>query len=232
MTNTDVHFIWLGGSLPAAHARELERFRSLNPNLRIRLWSDIPEAMPGELKQLVYHAAPMLCQKADIIRVWLLHEFGGMYFDTDIAWVSSVEPLRARDRFWAARSHQHVSNFALGTPAGDPLLAEYLRLIRERAATGAYGDRACYRQCLGMALLNSFDHSFSAPASVTPYTPRVDAGGPHRLIPHAVEANDLLMEPGGVLRDGNTVEGKTLRFSGQNGFEHRFVAARSYALTG
>src|SRR5690606_21761703 len=91
---------------------------------------------------------------------------------------------------------------------------------------------AAYRQCLGMALLNSFDHSFSAPASVTPYTPRVDAGGPHRLIPHAVEANDLLMEPGVVLRDGNTVEGKTLRFSGQNGFEHLFVDARSYALTG
>lgn len=158
MTSTDVHFIWLGGPLPGPHRRELERFRSLNPNLSVRLWDHVPDAMPADLKQVVQDAAPMLCQKADIIRVWLLHAYGGMYFDTDIAWLSSVEPLRQRERFWAARSHQHVSNFALGARPGDPLVTKYLQMIQERAAAGVHHDRACYGpRCIGELVNDGLD---------------------------------------------------------------------------
>lgn len=153
MNNNLVHFVWLGGDLPDAHAAELKRFISLNPNLHVRLWDAVPDGMPRDLADVVHHAAPMLCQKADVIRVWLLAEYGGMYFDTDIAWMASVEPLRKRSGLWATRTHQDISNFAMGLSSGyglsgagggRSLLEAYRQLILEKADRRAYHDRACY----------------------------------------------------------------------------------------
>lgn len=144
LNNDNAHFVWLGGDLPPEHAAELARFMVLNPNLRVRLWNDIPETMPSDLKDVFYNAAPLFCQKSDIIRVWVLLEYGGMYFDTDIAWISSIEHLRNKPGLWATGTHMDVSGFAMGARPANPLLTAYRQLIVEKAKLGAYRHRQCY----------------------------------------------------------------------------------------
>lgn len=142
--NDNVHFVWLGGDLPAEHAAEMDRFKALNPNLRIRLWQDVPESMPDDLREVFENAAPLFCQKSDIIRVWVLLELGGMYFDTDVAWINSIEHLRNKLGLWATGTHMDVSGFAMGALPANPLLETYRRRIVEKARQRAYVHRQCY----------------------------------------------------------------------------------------
>ncbi|MEM6258481.1 MAG: glycosyltransferase [Planctomycetota bacterium] len=144
INNDNAHFIWLGNDLPAEHAAELARFMVLNPNLRVRLWSKPPENMPADLRDVFDNAAPLVCQQSDIIRVWVLLQYGGMYFDTDIAWLGSVEHLRRKTSLWACGTHMDVSGFAMGASPASPLLAAYRQLIVEKAKHGAYRERQCY----------------------------------------------------------------------------------------
>lgn len=144
LNNNNVHFVWLGGDLPPEHAAEMARFQVLNPNLRIRLWKDVPETMPADLRDVFENASPLFCQKSDIIRVWVLLEYGGMYFDTDIAWLSSIEHMRNKLGLWATGTHMDVSGFAMGALPGHPLLETYRQLIVKKAEQRAYVHRQCY----------------------------------------------------------------------------------------
>lgn len=143
------HFIWLGDDpLPETYARCLWEFKELNPDLPTVLWECVPEEVPQSIKDMVDQCEyPQ--QKSDILRVWLLIQYGGIYFDVDIVW---ARPLPAsmfqRGAFCGSNHRTPYENTQLGSVPGCPEMRAYLEAIQD------YQD-VKHQACYGPQLLRS-----------------------------------------------------------------------------
>lgn len=58
-----------------------------------RLWRDADVAALDMINRDAFDAAKTMAQKADILRLEILYQYGGIYLDTDVEPVKSVAPL-------------------------------------------------------------------------------------------------------------------------------------------
>lgn len=148
------HFLWLGGPVPKMVRDNIDRFRQLHPDWDVRLWLGVPPGMPDDLMQALY-STHELCMRADIIRLWLLHENGGVYLDGDIFALRSFDELRGHESFAAFRLHGTLNNAVLGSTAHS---AGITRLIEEVRATFSRCPSATRRTAYGPDLLSRVHH--------------------------------------------------------------------------
>jgi mannosyltransferase OCH1-like enzyme len=71
-------------------------------------------------------------QLAGLIRLEALEALGGIYLDSDVAVVRSLEELRHLDAFAAWEDHSIVPDAVLGATAGHPAIEACLELALER----------------------------------------------------------------------------------------------------
>jgi len=90
------HFIWLGSDLPELTKNYINSFERHNPDYSIHIWNEkntkeILEIHPQLLE--LYNKSKLFCQKADILRLIILYEFGGFYIDADVDCLKSFDTL-------------------------------------------------------------------------------------------------------------------------------------------
>ena len=74
------HWIWFDESLPPWAASNIDSFRSMHPEWKVRVWHELPDQFPLDLLDLFEHL-PWYSSRSDIFRYWLLAEYGGVYLD-------------------------------------------------------------------------------------------------------------------------------------------------------
>ena len=89
-----IHSVWVGGKPLSPLAEQcLASWREHLPEYELRLWNE-------DNSPLEHHYAQAMYQKgkwafvSDYIRFWALHEYGGIYLDTDMEVLRSLESLR------------------------------------------------------------------------------------------------------------------------------------------
>jgi hypothetical protein len=118
-----IHQIWFGPEpLPEQHARYQETWLGHHPGWELRLWTEdnIPRDLrrPEALERL---RRPV--ERSDILRFELVWRFGGIYIDTDMECLRSIEARIAEARFFCSYSGQGRPHPALfGAVAGHPIL--------------------------------------------------------------------------------------------------------------
>lgn len=129
------HFAWIGSAqMPEPYVHSIEEFKALNPNIVVKLWHGFPPGTDAEI-QSAFWDAPLMVQKADVLRLAVLQSEGGLYFDLDFAWVQPVSDLLDSPLWISASRITPRINFAMGGPAGHEYWAEWLRRIVEKSQT-------------------------------------------------------------------------------------------------
>lgn len=83
MISRTFHFIWLGGHLPEWGQGNLDTFRILNPDYEIFLWNDNNlDWLNADMKWLE-RVFPSKAGVSNALRLMVLKEHGGYYFDVD-----------------------------------------------------------------------------------------------------------------------------------------------------
>ena len=115
-----------------------------SPGWAYRLMDDtearefVHDCYEGEVAR-TYDTFPLGVMRADFWRLLVLHQFGGLYCDTDTA---PLEPpnnwILPTDRFLCAaeRDMVHLCNWTFAAESGHPALVAIVQLIVERAAEG------------------------------------------------------------------------------------------------
>lgn len=113
-----IHRYWHGGPPPES-TPNVETLDWTDDTLRadVVAWLD---AAQGKVR-----ASDQLRHRSNMVRVWLLHELGGVWIDYDI---TVHEPIEQWRRPFAA-AHGGLCNCVLGFDAGHPMLAEALEVI-------------------------------------------------------------------------------------------------------
>ena len=122
------HRIWLGDRpMPAEHEAFAATWLERHPGWELRTWTDA--TLPALRNQAAFDAAATPAQKADIARLEILLEHGGVYLDVDFECLRSIEPLLGGlAAFACAEDETAVTNAIMGCAPGHP----FFRALVER----------------------------------------------------------------------------------------------------
>lgn len=95
-----IHYCWFGGKpLPKSARKCIASWRKFLPDYEIKEWNE----SNFDVRMVPYTAEAYAAKKyafvSDFARFWILHREGGVYFDTDVEVIRSMEDILERGAF-------------------------------------------------------------------------------------------------------------------------------------
>ena len=131
------HHIWVGPNpLPDEYRDYRETWRHHHPDWEMHLWTE--DNLPTDLvRKEAYERLRRPAERSDIIRLEMLLRFGGLYVDTDVECLRSIEPLLEGIDFCTSYNRPGMlSNAFIGASPGHPILEQAVRELRPVKAYG------------------------------------------------------------------------------------------------
>lgn len=91
-----IHFIWLGSSLPPKATAAIESWKEHHQGWEIKIWTDAEAKVfswTNNHSKFVFEQAESWAEKADVLRLDILYQFGGVYSDVDVFCLHSFHDL-------------------------------------------------------------------------------------------------------------------------------------------
>jgi mannosyltransferase OCH1-like enzyme len=133
-----IHQIWIGeDAIPAQYKYYQQTWKEKHPDWEYRLWDNeaISKLDLGVYKN-VYNNARTFVEKADILRYFILNEYGGIYADLDVESVENLDFLVNRYDFVTAieaynKIHNKIvlNNGFIGSKPNNEILTKILDFI-------------------------------------------------------------------------------------------------------
>lgn len=101
------------------HEEAIAAARRLHPEWEVRVWED-PVSFDGALLQQWYDRPLTGAGRADLIRLDVVHRFGGIYLDGDLILQRPLDRLASLDHFFCSEDGYVVTNAAFGAARGNP----------------------------------------------------------------------------------------------------------------
>ncbi|MBX3437906.1 MAG: hypothetical protein KF861_10480 [Planctomycetaceae bacterium] len=155
------HWVWFHEELPGWALQNVEAFRELHRGWDIRVWHELPADFPRQLRALV-DRLPWYSSRSDIVRYWLLAEYGGVYLDCDVVTLRSLEPL-LKERFFLApcqptgHTRPHLACGLMGSVPGSRAARRIVEACIQRASQPEPPRRITYGPDLLTALFPADD---------------------------------------------------------------------------
>lgn len=155
-----IHYVWLGNGEKSDTIKKcFESWNRQLPDYQIMLWNESTydlDSAPLFVKEA--YQAKKWAFAADYIRIWALNKFGGIYLDTD------VEVLKSLDVFLCHRFFIETQTFWVNSNNKDRVLRTNLQI----AVIGSEANHPFLRDCLnyyGHASITKGDGSIDTTVS-------------------------------------------------------------------
>lgn len=121
-----IHYCWFGGApIPAEFQRYIDGWRHLCPDYEIRKWDESNYDVEKHPYMKAAYAAKKWAFVSDYARLDIVCEHGGIYLDTDVELVRSLDALRCNEAFMGMElSHRVNSGLGIGAVAHQPMMQE------------------------------------------------------------------------------------------------------------
>lgn len=119
-----IHFIWVG-TKPFPFDKNIKIWKSYHSDWKFNLWTD--SNIPLLYNQDIYNKVPIEAIKADILRIELLYNYGGIYIDVDSWCLKSINPLIDNLTLFSSTTRgksRRVNNGFLGSVINHPAYYE------------------------------------------------------------------------------------------------------------
>lgn len=132
-----VHQIWLGSPLPEEYYAWQKSWLEKHPTWEYKLWTDDDIAGLHLINQKFFDEAKSFGEKANILRYEILHQFGGLYVDTDFECLKLLDLFNHSCDFYAGLEYPQrskmffiVGNALLAARPGHPLIFAMIENIK------------------------------------------------------------------------------------------------------
>lgn len=115
-----IHYCWFGGNpLPDVGTRCIESWKKFFPNYEIKEWNE----KNFNLESCDYVKEAYQAKKwafvSDYARFWILYQYGGIYFDTDVEVIKDMTDIVEAGAFMGCEiSDTNTSTFTIGVNPG------------------------------------------------------------------------------------------------------------------
>lgn len=125
-----IHYCWFGGRpLPPSALRCIASWKKWLPNCEIREWNEQNFDVNAHPYTREAYAAGKFAYVSDFARYKILEEHGGMYFDTDVEVIASLEDLLEKGAFMGmekAFPHTVSPGLVMAVEPKHPIIREML----------------------------------------------------------------------------------------------------------
>lgn len=132
-----IHYCWFGRKpLPELALKCIASWRKFLPDYEIKEWNEDN----FDVNQILYTAQAYKCQKfafvSDYARFKIIHKYGGIYFDTDVEVIKSLDDIIAKGAFFGIEASGNIKKCAPGLgfacPPDEPLCKEMVDFYKKQ----------------------------------------------------------------------------------------------------
>lgn len=125
-----IHYCWLGRNpKPASVLRCIESWKKYCPDYEIIEWNEDNLDISSHLYSRQAYEAKSWAFATDYFRLWVVYTHGGIYLDTDVQVIRSLDPLLENRAFMGFENEDKIaSGLGFGAEAGSPFLWELMKL--------------------------------------------------------------------------------------------------------
>ena len=128
-----IHYCWFGcNPLPESAKRCIASWKKYLPEYEIKEWTEDN----FDIKKIPYIKEAYNAKKyafvSDYARFWILYNYGGLYFDTDVEIIKPINDIVERGAFMGCESDSSTTDFPIAVAPGLGLGCEaYLPFYKE-----------------------------------------------------------------------------------------------------
>lgn len=134
-----IHYCWFGGNpMPNSSQEYIESWKKFMPDYEIKLWDESNFNVHGIPYTSRAYELGKYAFVSDYARFWILYNFGGLYFDTDVEIIRPIDDIIAKGpflgcekKFMPGQSAGKLSvapGLGIGITPRHPLFAELLEI--------------------------------------------------------------------------------------------------------
>ena len=129
-----IHYCWFSDppNYPDDILACLDSWKRFLPDYEIKLWN----AKNFDVSICPYVQEAYNSRKftfaSDYVRLWALYHFGGVYLDSDIEVLKSLDPLLENEAFTGFETNEHIAAWIFGSVKGNPLFQELMDYYHDR----------------------------------------------------------------------------------------------------
>ena len=144
-----LHYIWLGGKeLPGEFKRNLETWKKFNPDYEIIRWDESNYDLNKNDFIKEAYASEKWSKVANYARMDILYQYGGIYMDTDVEVLKSLDCLLNDECFFCLGNQDSVNNgCGLGAVKGHFIIKEIMEEFEGKhfdTQKGGFGMRSAH----------------------------------------------------------------------------------------
>ena len=124
-----IHYCWLGRNpKPKSVLKCIESWKEFCPDYEIIEWNEDNLDISSHLYSKQAYDAKAWAFATDYFRLWIVYTHGGIYLDTDVQVIKSLDPLLEHKAFMGFETeHEINSGLGFGAEAGSAFLAENMK---------------------------------------------------------------------------------------------------------
>ena len=129
-----IHYCWFGSKdIPQSVSFCIDSWRKHHADYELMLWNESNIDIEGCAYATEARKAQKWAFLSDYVRIHKLYEHGGIYFDTDVEVVKSLDPLRVNSAFIGFESPSHLGTSVIAAVAKHPMLELILNGYKNRS---------------------------------------------------------------------------------------------------
>lgn len=120
-----IHYVWFGGNKPQQVLDCIKTWQEVCPDYEIREWNERNCMIECDFfKEAI--ALRKYSFASDVVRLKVLSDYGGIYFDTDVRLISSLDPFLSNRSFVGKELPFRVGTAVIGSEPHVPWVDEFL----------------------------------------------------------------------------------------------------------
>lgn len=125
-----IHYCWLGRNpKPKSVLKCIDSWRKYCPDYEIIEWNEDNLDIASHLYSKQAYDEKAWAFATDYFRLWIVYHHGGIYLDTDVQVIRSLDPLLKNQAFMGFETEDHIaSGLGFGAEAGSSFLLELMKL--------------------------------------------------------------------------------------------------------
>ena len=158
-----IHYCWFGrGEKPKLAQKCIASWKKFCPDYEIIEWNeDNFDVNFNEYTRFTYEHR-LYAYLSDYVRLWVVEQFGGIYFDTDVELICSPQDLLVNDAYFGFESNEFINTgIGFGAVAHHPAVQAMLHAYNIREKKEFESDYNQSRKLKGSPRMNTY--------ALTPY---------------------------------------------------------------
>lgn len=124
-----IHYCWLGRNpKPKSVLKCIESWRKFCPDYEIIEWNEDNLDIASHLYSKQAYDEKAWAFATDYFRLWIVYHHGGIYLDTDVQVIRSLDPLLSNQAFMGFETENYINTgLGFGAEAGSSFLLEQMK---------------------------------------------------------------------------------------------------------